>query len=399
MFSAITINKFLTGSERCFVSLFDVAEQFKAFAKLIVHCVRIVSNDIEAAAFLRAFRAERGDDNMAAVSKRTFHVSDIFSAVVRIGEKVKYGAVVPDIKTIGGQFGGRDVGFDPVDPPGTGPEPRSTVVDSPAGNIEDRHIDKAEIQQIVGQRGISATHIDDRCVFPHACTEDQFYGNFEVFAKPTYLFSRFSLVNVFPVVLSVGVSHKCLITPDHLSGTYHRPGRSRKPGTRSSFSKAKTGDNLTLSGPYIYNSPHPISLSGAITMNFLVRSASGQTRTVFARALAFVLLGLIVHAETFGSAHSHFSASARVDASRTMTAEGQGEYAIPDPVHFHTERQECLVCLFHQQLFNSIVHTAFFVAGPVSRTSGANGDKCSGSFCSFTSKPIARLSGRAPPRG
>jgi hypothetical protein len=133
-------------------------------------------------------------------------------------------------------------------------------------------------------------------------------------------------------------------------------------------------------------------------MKFFVRTASGRTRTSLARVLAFVLIGGIVHAVTFGSAHSHITARAALGAGQAITASGHTEQAVPDPVQYRNDRQECLVCLFHQQLFNSVVHTPFSVAEQVLPDAGSKGDKLLHYSSSFISTPIARLSGRAPPR-
>jgi len=132
-------------------------------------------------------------------------------------------------------------------------------------------------------------------------------------------------------------------------------------------------------------------------MKFVVRTSHGQARTFLARVLAFVLLGGILHAVTFGSAHSHLSAGASFDSGQTVTT-GLAEQALPDPIHYRTDRQECLICLFHQQLFSSVVHTPFFVAVLVLPEPDRNSDNLQTYTSSFISTPIARLSGRAPPR-
>jgi hypothetical protein len=113
--------------------------------------------------------------------------------------------------------------------------------------------------------------------------------------------------------------------------------------------------------------------------------------------MAFVLLAGVLHAVTFGSAHSHISAGASLDSGQSVTV-GLAEQVVPDPIHYRTDRQECLICLFHQQLFNSVVHTPFFVAEPTLPNAVSKGDKLQNYFSSFISTPIARLSGRAPPR-
>lgn len=160
----------------------------------------------------------------------------------------------------------------------------------------------------------------------------------------------------------------------------------------------KMGDGLTPLQPRIYNLRHPISLLLANKMSFFVRSAVGQTRTIFARAIAFVLLVGLIQAVTFGSAHSHTPGGTALGAGQTDLSTAQTEYAIPDPYHFQNVRQECLVCLFHQQLFSSVVHTPFVISRSVADISDTNGEKLINYSSSFTSTPIASPSGRAPPR-
>jgi hypothetical protein len=133
-------------------------------------------------------------------------------------------------------------------------------------------------------------------------------------------------------------------------------------------------------------------------MRSLVRKNKGQTGTLLARVLAFVLLGIIVQAVTFGSAHSHTSGASVREGGQFASSAGLAEYAVPDPFHYQNQRQECLTCLFHQQLFNSVVHSPFFVAEQALPDASSKQDKLLHYSNSFTSTPIARLSGRAPPR-
>ena len=133
-------------------------------------------------------------------------------------------------------------------------------------------------------------------------------------------------------------------------------------------------------------------------MRFVVRTSQRQTRTLFARVVALLLLGGILHAVTFGAAHSHISAGSSLGSSLTIVERIQAVQAVSGPVHYRTDRQECLVCLFHQQLFNSVVHTPFFIAQQLLPETGPVGDKLQTYSQSFTSAPIARVSGRAPPR-
>lgn len=170
----------------------------------------------------------------------------------------------------------------------------------------------------------------------------------------------------------------------------------RSKNTKRS-SVADLGGNLTPSRPRNYNLPHPISLKTAFIMKFCLRKGSGQTRTLLARVLAFVLLTGIVHAVTFGSAHSHDISSAR-EAGRTANAAVQFEQVIPGTFHRSGGTQECLICLFHQQLFNSFVHSPFFVGQPSVPSVGTSEQNLLHYSSTIVSRPIARLSGRAPPR-
>jgi hypothetical protein len=132
-------------------------------------------------------------------------------------------------------------------------------------------------------------------------------------------------------------------------------------------------------------------------MKFCVRKGSRQTRTLLARVLAFVLLTGIIHAVTFGSAHSHDISSAQ-EAGRAASASVQIEQAIPGTFRHQNGPQECLICLFHQQLFNSFVHSTFFVGQPSVPTVRTQEQNLLHYSSTFISTPIDRPSGRAPPQ-
>ena len=148
----------------------------------------------------------------------------------------------------------------------------------------------------------------------------------------------------------------------------------------------------------IYNSPHSYTGSLGSFMQLFVRTASRRTRTAMARLLAVVLLSAIVHAVTFGSAHSHVSAGSSLGAGRSAASLSQSAWAEPELFHYRTDRQECLICLFHQQLFNSVVHAPFYVPEQNSPATGSLGKKLLKYSAVFASVPLARMSGRAPPR-
>lgn len=133
-------------------------------------------------------------------------------------------------------------------------------------------------------------------------------------------------------------------------------------------------------------------------MRPIVRTDRGQVRTLLTRVLAFVLLGGIIQTVTFGAAHNHLDYVNISDRSQLGGSAPLSEYAVPDPLHLQTQRQECLVCVFHQQLFNGAVHSGFLIAEPVLSGAGTSIAKPFHYSSSFTSTPIARRSGRAPPQ-
>lgn len=75
----------------------DVVEQSERVAKLIMHRLWAVTNDLEPAAFLGAAQTERSDNEMPARLERTFNLGDIFASVFGVGEEMKYCTVMPEV--------------------------------------------------------------------------------------------------------------------------------------------------------------------------------------------------------------------------------------------------------------------------------------------------------------
>ena len=119
-------------------------------------------------------------------------------------------------------------------------------------------------------------------------------------------------------------------------------------------------------------------------------------RTLVARALALLLLIGIVYAATFGSAHSHISIPSQPDTNVDLNSHVQATLSTSGQVRA-PHGAECLICLFHQQLYNSIVHDPFFIAKPTERVRFVLDPKFLNYSTSFTSTPIVLFSGRAPP--
>lgn len=116
------------------------------------------------------------------------------------------------------------------------------------------------------------------------------------------------------------------------------------------------------------------------------------------RFLTGLLLIGIVYGATFGSAHNHGSVSRGVDQNTSLNIAGQATAAATIPLKDGSKPDGCLICLFHRQLFSSVVHHPVFafthsnnVVVPPTAAFYYHPDQ-------IASDPITRQSGRAPPR-
>ena len=127
-------------------------------------------------------------------------------------------------------------------------------------------------------------------------------------------------------------------------------------------------------------------------------SASQRTRTPFARVLACVLLVGIIYSATFGAVHSHQSISSTTDSNITAVFTQQATVATDVPVHSRSDGKECLICVLHRQFSTSTIHAPLFIAGPSTQIAFVSAPTVFYYSGLTTSRPIARLSGRAPPQ-
>ena len=132
-------------------------------------------------------------------------------------------------------------------------------------------------------------------------------------------------------------------------------------------------------------------------MNLYDWSASNRTRAPLARVLACVLLVGVINAVTFGAAHSHLNVSSRFEKNRSASVSGQASPSSVVPVHSHSTKNGCLICVLHQQLFNTVVPGPGLIAKPSILVSFVSEQTVFFYSSQFASSPIARLSGRAPP--
>jgi hypothetical protein len=130
-------------------------------------------------------------------------------------------------------------------------------------------------------------------------------------------------------------------------------------------------------------------------MKMSSRLASCRTR--MSRLLAFVLLVGFVYAVTFGSAHNHETASSRSHTNTTTSVVVQANPSFLVPTQRSSHQQECLICLFHQQLFSGILHAPLYIEKPAIRFTPVSSPRVFFYSSSLTSASTTRLSGRAPP--
>ena len=132
-------------------------------------------------------------------------------------------------------------------------------------------------------------------------------------------------------------------------------------------------------------------------MSIYRQLAFRHTLAPLARVLACILLIGIVYSSTFAFVHSHGSVSSELGTSISADLAGHAGVLSTIPLSGRSSANDCLICVLHRQFSNSTVHTPFFVAGPSAKIaffSAPVGFYYSGLA---TSRPIARLSGRAPP--
>ena len=130
-------------------------------------------------------------------------------------------------------------------------------------------------------------------------------------------------------------------------------------------------------------------------MNIYDNSRSSRNRAPLARALAGMLLAGLVYAATFGFSHTHEVSAAH--HTHTFAADGQKNVVSQAPQQSRSDESECLICVLHRQFSNTTIHTPLFIAGPAEQIAEAS-VQIDFHYSGLTnSRPLARLSGRAPP--
>ena len=94
---AVAVKELLRGFKRCAVQLGRTLNQAETHTKLSVKRLGIVTHYFEPAAFRRAFRAKRANNNVTTRSDAARNLPDIGSPLVWRGKKMKYRSVMPEV--------------------------------------------------------------------------------------------------------------------------------------------------------------------------------------------------------------------------------------------------------------------------------------------------------------
>src|SRR5215471_2700632 len=87
---AIAIEELLRSTEWCLVQLLYTVDQPKPRSELVVEGIRVIANNIEAAAFCRALGSERAHDDVAAQRDGTRDLANRRGTLLGSGEEMKY---------------------------------------------------------------------------------------------------------------------------------------------------------------------------------------------------------------------------------------------------------------------------------------------------------------------
>ena len=120
------------------------------------------------------------------------------------------------------------------------------------------------------------------------------------------------------------------------------------------------------------------------------------TNRLLRRLIACLVLLPIIYAATFGSAHHHANSFSTAVRDRAGTYAEAASSMRAMPIRSPIQGDECLLCVFHKQLFGTTVPEALFVAQPEVQSASAAAPVDSFYSAPIKSAPVARMSGRAP---
>jgi hypothetical protein len=122
------------------VQFFQAVDQTKAPSEFPMQRVRIVTLDVQPTAFLRSFRPKRTNDDVPAWFDRLSGSVHVGNASGGGGQKMKHGAIVPDVISIRGKVRARHIRDHPFNTVGECAEAGLCYIDCGLRDIEDRQM-------------------------------------------------------------------------------------------------------------------------------------------------------------------------------------------------------------------------------------------------------------------
>ncbi len=140
-----------------FLGAIDPGESILEFG---FQCLGTMAHYRQATAARGAVKAEGGDQQMTAWSQSPAYRRRVPTPCLCVGQKMKNGTVMPEAISVDIESKASDIGLQPPDLISTRPESQSGLPQRGLGEIEDRDVTMAPIQQIINQRRSPAADVD-----------------------------------------------------------------------------------------------------------------------------------------------------------------------------------------------------------------------------------------------
>jgi len=122
------------------VHFFRTFHEAKAPAQFVVERIGIVTHYVKPAAFGRAFRSKRPNNDVASSLNRVRHPLDVSRTLLLRSKKMEHGAIVPHVISLGLKDRLGNIADDPMNALGGFFQAPSGYVDRRLGNVQDGDI-------------------------------------------------------------------------------------------------------------------------------------------------------------------------------------------------------------------------------------------------------------------
>jgi len=136
--------------------------QAKSTAKLAMQSPRVIPRDVQATAFLRTVQPKCAHNDITALADRVQNAPDVGGPLLRSGQEVKHGAIVPYIDGLRRQSNTGHVCLHPVNVRRGWPQPVLSHVECNLRNIQNGNVPVSSRDQIVYEGRLAAAHVNNR---------------------------------------------------------------------------------------------------------------------------------------------------------------------------------------------------------------------------------------------